>query len=390
MAQMPSYPVDRGNIVEYLETQLDSFEERPFCDVDSLVLSWFSYCAFPKTCHGWRGAPLAELYDKGQLGTMTAVMGDPAAYRHMLAALAASPRFRGMRVCAYAEETDEATEKQFSAVTFRFPGPLTYVAFRGTDGTLVGWNEDFNMALETELPSQRSAANYLRRVVFHTRGPLYVGGHSKGGNLAVYALMSCPGRAVSRIVAAYSHDGPGFPASFIESPVWKEREHLVRKTIPHQSVIGMLFELQDDYRVVKATSDGIMQHDPFSWEVEGSDFVYADRLSFGARHLDASIKGWVTGVDHDGRALFVDTLFDVFAASGKTTFHEIGESWQTTVPAMLERMGRIPPEQREAFGRIVWALVRELVTDQHLKGTAQPKIADLLAGTQLGDWLAQS
>ncbi|MBQ3282794.1 MAG: hypothetical protein IJH42_02965, partial [Atopobiaceae bacterium] len=85
----------------------------------------------------------------------------------------------------------------------------------------------------------------------------------------------------------------------------------------------------------------------------------------------------------------VETLFDVFAASGKTTFHKIGESWQTTVPAMLERMGRIPPEQREAFGKIVWALVRELVTDQHLKGTAQPKISDLLAGTQLGDWLAQ-
>ncbi|MBQ6650485.1 MAG: hypothetical protein IJM67_04455, partial [Atopobiaceae bacterium] len=80
MAQMPSYPVDRGNIVEYLETQLDSFEERPFCDVDSLVLSWFSYCAFPKACRGWRGVPLAELYDKGQLGRMTAVMGDPAAY----------------------------------------------------------------------------------------------------------------------------------------------------------------------------------------------------------------------------------------------------------------------------------------------------------------------
>ena len=386
MAQMPRYPVDRGNIIEYVETQLDSLSTRPFCDVDSLVLSWLSYCAFPDSCRTRRGAGLAELYDRGQLGEVTAVMCDRAAFRHMVAALVASPRFRGLRVCSYVEETDPATDKQFSAVTFRLPEHVTYIAFRGTDGSLVGWKEDFNIALETELPSQRSAVEYLRRIAGSTRGPLWLGGHSKGGNLAVYAAMSCPDRVASRIVAAYSHDGPGFPASFIDSPVWRRRAGLVRKTIPHQSVIGMIFELQDDYRVVRATSDGIMQHDPFSWVVEGSDFAYAEELSLGARHLDASIKSWVTSVSHDDRALFVDTLFDVLGASGKQAFHEIGEDWQVALPAMLERMGKIPPDQREVLGKIVWTFVQELASDQGQRpfdGTLQPlqaKLAGWLGG----------
>ncbi|MBE6478993.1 MAG: DUF2974 domain-containing protein [Olsenella sp.] len=387
MAQMPRYPVDRGNIIEYVETQLDSLATRPFCDVDSLVLSWLSYCAFPDSCRTRRGAGLAELYDRGQLGEVTAVMCDRAAFRHMLSALVASPRFRGLRVCSYVEETDPATDKQFSAVTFRLPEHVTYVAFRGTDGSLVGWREDFNIALETELPSQRSAVEYVGRVAGAYRGQLWLGGHSKGGNLAVYAAMMCPERIARRIVAAYSHDGPGFPASFIDSPTWRDRSGLVRKTIPHQSVIGMIFELQDDYRVVRATSDGIMQHDPFSWVVDGQDFSYARELSLGARHLDASIKSWVTSVSHDDRALFVDTLFDVLGASGKQAFHEIGEDWQAALPAMLERMGQIPPDQREVLGKIVWAFVQELASDQGQRpfdGTLQPLQA------KLAEWFGTS
>ena len=232
MEKMPAYPVERGNIVEYVETCLDGFAERPLCDVDSLALSWLAYCELPDSARSKRGVTLSELYDKGQLGEVTAVMCDLPAFRHLMAALVASPRFRGMRVCRYVEEVDEASSKQFAAVTFRLPGGASYVAFRGTDGTIVGWREDFDLALEVELPSQRAAANYLCEVAASVRGPLYVGGHSKGGNLAVYAVMTCPERVAKRVVAAFSHDGPDFPASVADTPTWHERAGLVRKTLP--------------------------------------------------------------------------------------------------------------------------------------------------------------
>ena len=399
MEQMPSYPVDRGNIVEYVETQLDPFSERPFCDVDSLVLSWLAYCRFPDEARGADGAELARLYDAGSLGEVAAVMNDEAAWRHLLAALVASPRFRGMRVCGYVEETDEAAGKQFSAVTLRFPGGLSYLAFRGTDDTVVGWREDFNMAFEKELPSQRSAVDYLLAVAARTDGPLRMGGHSKGGNLAVYAAMNCPDQIAGRIRAAYSHDGPGFPASVMEGPTWRERAALVRKTLPQKSLIGMLFERQEDYAVVRSTGAGLLQHDPFSWVVEGCDFAYVEELSAGARHLDTSINDWVASLDRADREVFVETLFDLFEASGQDSFHDITASWQTSIPAMLEFAGKIEPAQRELIGRIIWALVRELTATQKQAGEPEPiqpkaaaapvalKVPDWLAGSPLGEWI---
>lgn len=362
-----------SNIIDYLCCEFDPLSERPLGDVDSLVLSWLSYYRLLDDAKGartMRGEAVAGLYRMRRFGETTAIAAEPANSRYLLAALVANPRFGGMRLANYVEELDEIREKQFSAMTCRLPGGVTYLSFRGTDNTLVGWKEDFNLAFERELPSQRAAREYLERVASRTRGPLYLGGHSKGGNLALYAAMTCSGKVARRIKAAFSHDGPGFTPEMMSSPTWEARAHLIRKTIPNQSLVGLVFDQQDDYTVVISTETGIMQHDPFSWEVEGTTFKIADRLSFSARHVEKGLNDWLAGLSRAEREQFVETLFAIFAAGGESTFAALTENWTVTVPAMLDYIGKLPPEQRDTFLSIIGALFRELVPDLSLKGIA--------------------
>ena len=360
-----------ANIIDYACCELDPLTARPLGDVDSLILSWLSYYRLPAQAadaRTQRGMRFSDLYDKGYLDEVTAITGNADSYRYLIAAVAASPRFRGMRICNYVEEVDPEREKQFSAMTFKFPGNITYVAFRGTDNTLVGWKEDFNLAFETEIPSQREAVEYLEHAASITHGQLWVGGHSKGGNLAVYAAVMCNDRTAKRLRAAFSHDGPGFTPEMMSREAWAKRAGLIRKTIPNQSLIGMIFEQQDDYQVVASTEQGIMQHDPFSWKIDSCSFKLVDQLSLGARHVDRSLNEWVANMTPEEREQFVDTLFSIFAASGETTFASMEDRWIETVPAMLDFANKMPEETRESFRSVIGDLFRQLAPDLSLKG----------------------
>lgn len=366
---MSGHLVEERNIRGYLAREFEGLDERPLGDVDSLVLSCLSYYRLPSEARRARtheGMALGELFRAEWFEPMTRGLWDPEGLVRLLAAAVASPRLRGLRVSDYEDDFSEAQEKQFSACTLRFPGGGAYVSFRGTDNTLVGWKEDFNMAFETGVPSQLAAVRYLERVAPSVDGPLYLGGHSKGGNLAVYAAARCPGELAARIERVFSHDGPGFTSEALADEAWRERAHLVSKTVPHSSVIGMLFERQEDYAVVESSTTALAQHDPFSWVVEGADFVRHEGLARGASFLDESLNQWIASMTHAEREGFVDALFSVFAAGGEDTFGELGERWQTSVPAMLREVARLEPEQRGHITRALALLVRSFVPDVSL------------------------
>ena len=163
---------------------------------------------------------------------------------------------------------------QFAAMTFDLPDGSSYIAFRGTDATIVGWKEDFNMAFQYPVPSQAEAADYLNEAARHCRGKLYVGGHSKGGNLAVYAAANCRPDVSARLARVFSHDGPGFLEQALQSEAFRQVLPKIEKTLPQSSMIGMLLEHQENYKIVKSSSISIWQHNPFSWEINGDDFSY--------------------------------------------------------------------------------------------------------------------
>lgn len=365
------------NIIDYLGSEFDSFDERPLGDVDSLVLACLSYYRLPgeaRAARTKRGVPLYKVFCAEWFDAMTAGLWDPKGLIQLLTAAVASPRLRGARLCSYVSETDDAEEKQFAACTLRFPSGDAYVSFRGTDNSLVGWKEDFNMAFETDVPSQRAAVAYLERVARGVTGKLYVGGHSKGGNLAVYSAMNCSEQAYARIEKVFSHDGPGFTAEAMASGDFAARVGKVSKTVPESSVIGMMFEQQEEYSVVRSTARGALQHDPFSWVVEGADFVRADKVSRSAVAIDQSINQWFADMSREERAGFIDALFQVLYASGQDTLAGVRGNLSETLPAMAAGFADLTDEQRGFLFRALAGLAKAFTPDLEL-----PSAGGLLA-----------
>lgn len=365
------------NIIDYLGSEFDSFDERPLGDVDSLVLACLSYYRLPdeaRAARTKRGVPLYKVFCAEWFDAMAAGLWDPKGLIQLLTAAVASPRLRGARLCSYVSETDDAEEKQFAACTLRFPSGDAYVSFRGTDNSLVGWKEDFNMAFETDVPSQRAAVAYLERVARGVTGKLYVGGHSKGGNLAVYSAMNCSEQVYARIEKVFSHDGPGFTAEAMASGDFAARVGKVSKTVPESSVIGMMFEQQEEYSVVCSTARGALQHDPFSWVVEGADFVRADKVSRSAVAIDQSINQWFADMSREERAGFIDALFQVLYASGQDTLAGVRGNLSETLPAMAAGFADLTDEQRGFLFRALTGLAKAFTPDLEL-----PSAGGLLA-----------
>ncbi len=341
-----------GNIVSYAERAFDAFDEQPFSSVDSLILSWFSYFhlngAFEGVPDG-EALALTRLYRSELFDEMLRDFWDAPSTLRLFAAMMASRRFRDMRVLGYVESFDSAEEKQFAAVSFQLTDELAYVAFRGTDSTLIGWKEDFSMAFKSPVAAQESAARYLNETAKHLRGALLVGGHSKGGNLAVYAAAECDRAVQDRIARVYSHDGPGFLESVLQRESFRRIAGRVEKTLPQSSVVGMLLEHQERYSIIKSSRVSLLQHDPFSWQVEGGTFVPFSHLTSDALYLDHTISAWLAQLSESDRERFVDALFDVLSANDISTIDEWKAGWPKNVSAAVRALSQMNPDTKTFF-----------------------------------------
>ncbi|MBQ6395600.1 MAG: DUF2974 domain-containing protein [Atopobiaceae bacterium] len=342
-----------ANIVDYVREQKETFVERPLNRVDSLVLSWFAYMRIPEEIPGARtkeGVYLATLADDNPLN-LVGSMHDPESSIELLKAAAISPRFSELRICMAVEHSSLQQEKQFAAMTFALPDGSNYIAYRGTDNTLLGWKEDFNMAFATSVPAQVTSQSYLMLVAAETEGPLYVGGHSKGGNLAVYATMKIEDSIRDRILRCFSHDGPGFTTQTTSDPSWRNAPELVDKTVPAESLIGLLFEDEGvEPMIVKSTNPGVMQHAPFSWVVEGKDFAIDKALSYESYRTNKRIEAWLGGMTVAERERFIEILYKVVLASGEVTFTGLTRSVRDgSLSLMLSRITGLLDDDRRFF-----------------------------------------
>lgn len=341
-----------NNIISYAEERLETFTAQPFGPVDSLILSWVANFRFPlqaHSLHNWVGLPLRDLFRAELFPSLFQGLWDPASTRTLFTALAASPRFREVRLMGYTSRMDLGQEMQFTAVTFQLRSDLSYVAFGGTDTSLVGWKENFNMAFLSPVPSQTQAARYLTQAAAHCAGDLLVGGHSKGGNLAVYAAASVSPDVQSRIRQVWSHDGPGFPVSFLQSPGYQAIRDKVEKTVPQSSLVGLLLE-SEPCRVIRSTQRSVLQHDPFSWAVENLDFAPA-QLTDDAIHWDRTLDQWIQGVEPAQRERFIDALYDILTTTDLSSLEDLKTDWQTHLPAMMGAARQLDPDTRSFLFR---------------------------------------
>ena len=362
-------------IVDYVLRERDTFAERPLCRVDSLCLSWLSYLRFPveSTARSAEGVSLADLdRDEWRL-KMVAALHDSDTSEALLRAMAASPRFSGVRVALHVDERNDEEGKQFSATTFLLPGGDAYVAFRGTDDSIVGWKENFGLACSAGIPAQVSALAYLQLAALSEDGPLWVGGHSKGGNLAVYAARKAPDQVRSRVRACFTHDGPGFCPEAVAAGGWHD-DVTVDKTIPTESLVGMLFEKnQQGFAVVKSSEQSIMQHSPLSWQVEGRDFACVAGMDYSAWKLVRRLNDWLAEHDTASRLAFANTLAWLADVTAETSFSSLIQRWQGNSEAMRAALDAAPAEEREAFEAAMEDLVTTLLLGSATEYDRSPK-----------------
>lgn len=315
-----------GDMFDYISWRGDlSFSNVPFGQVDALVFSTLVYLRFEGIVPQAVANPVplhvaAEAFLKlNDADTRVRSRNDLTLLR-----LAANcERFRDVRLCCYRSKLLEQEQTQFAVMACILPDTTVFVAFRGTDNTLVGWQEDFNMSFCDSVPAQREAAAYLEELAGVWPVLLRLGGHSKGGNLAVYAGAKQNTATQRRILEIYNLDGPGFTDSMLKDPGYLSIVPKIYTYIPESSVIGMLLEHEEAYSVIKSRQIGLLQHEPYSWEVMGGDFIHVKEISAGNRFADRTIKNWIRDMTREDREILVQTIFELVRSGGASEVKDL-------------------------------------------------------------------
>ena len=315
-----------GTLFDYLSWRGDlSFNTVPVTPVDALIFSTLSYMNFegivpakmenPVPLHVAADAflSLADAQDRVRVKSDL----------QLLRATADAPRFANLRLAFYRSKLIVEEETQFAAMAFLLDDGTAFLAFRGTDYSLVGWKEDLNMSFQDSVPAQREAAAYVTELAENYPTLMRLGGHSKGGNLAVYAAAKVNSTIQKRILEVYNLDGPGFTENMMNDPGYLDIVPKIKTYIPEGSIIGMLLEQKDPYRAIKSRQVGILQHEPFSWEIQAGEFEYAEEISSINRFTDKTITNWIKDMTPEQREAFVETFYQMLSAGGASSVGEL-------------------------------------------------------------------
>lgn len=315
-----------GNLLDYLAWRGDlAFDRAPFSPVDGLILSTLSYIHFDGLVpeEAGKAVPLGRAaadylaLPPGRRGRCRCEEDLP-----LLRALAGAPRFARLELCRQADRFVPKEETQFAALTVLLGDGSAFLAFRGTDGTLVGWKEDFNLSFMDVVPAQLEAAEYVRDFAASFPGLLRLGGHSKGGNLAVAGASLAPVKARDRIKSVWSFDGPGLNPYLLARPGYQELRTRIRSFVPKSSVVGLLLAHEEPHTVVDSDQQGLFQHDPYSWQVLGPGFVRLEEVDAGSRLMDRTLKNWLAGLTREQRETVADTLYELLSSGDARTVKE--------------------------------------------------------------------
>lgn len=342
---------------EYIKWRGDlSFAASPLCEIDTLIFSQLSYLHF-RDAIGPNASPLAAAAE--QLAELPQETGNAqvVASRHqLLLAVKDTARFGGLTIGFCDDRFVPNLNMQFAATTFTLPDGSHMLAYRGTDATVVGWREDFNMSFSCPVPSQSEALAYLTRVAATTNGPLRLCGHSKGGNLALYAAACCAPEVRARITEITLFDAPGLDEATLATDGYREALPKVRCYVPQNSLIGQMMGVPPAYTVVRSRAVGLAQHNVFTWTLDGPRFVILPKLNQSSRLMKATLDEFLQNSTPDTRRLFVETLFSILGAGNAHTLGEVAGSWTGTPGALFSALRSLDPDTRKAVLSIAGTL----------------------------------
>ncbi len=346
-----------AGIIDYLEWRGDlPLSSYPFNEVDGGILARLAYLKFELAGREWQG----ERLGKALKALLPVPENEKGKYDDaFITALFSSERFSPLRILDYTSVLENESQTQFAAVTLKDEeSGRIYLFYRGTDNTILGLKEDFNMSFMTVIPGQIRALEYLKTVMKRYDGTFILGGHSKGGNFAVYASSFIEEESQKRIEAIYNYDGPGFEESVIETEGYRRICPLVSTFIPQTSIVGMMLEHEEKYTFVHSSGSGVGQHNIYSWDVKCTSFVHLEGVDHSSRFIDGALKSWLKNLDREKRGEFIDAVYTIMEASGAETLKELSDKWFASGIKIIKEYRSLPPETRKTMSEAMGVLFR--------------------------------
>ncbi len=367
-----------SDICDYIDWRGDlNFELSPLNDVDALIFAQLSYINFTGLApDGFNSSiklsELAKIFfgssdfeKRSNLGMLI----DPKS-NELLKKAGESARFGNVEVMGFVSRYDSQKEEQFSAVTFVLnegsflDKQQVFVAFRGTDDTLVGWKEDFNLAFLEQVPAQKDAYAYLENVVSEfKKAELFVGGHSKGGNLAIFASAYLNEKSKKNLVRVYNFDGPGFSQASLDSDEFFSIKSRIYSVYPQFSIIGMLFHHYDSCKIVLSSEKLVMQHNPFSWFVKGTEFETKAEFDSGSEIFFNSFNKWFEELLPNQREQFVETLFGLLESTNAITNTDLSRDKLKNTGKIIKAFASLDSGIRDGAMKIAGDFVKTIAKE---------------------------
>ena len=367
-----------ANIMDYLDWRGDlPFTADPFNIIDNLILTEMVYTKLdgivPESFE--ESITVAEAADavftRNTEEELLAQEHFTKMAPFVLRKMKDTVRFGNVRLCGYVNNINAETESQMAVVSCMLDDGSVFVAFRGTDETMIGWKEDFNLSYMIETEGQRLAVEYLNESFKGKKVKLRVGGHSKGGNFAVYASAFCRKSIKKKIIGVYSNDGPGFRQEVIETEQYAEILPLVTTTVPQGTIVSVLLDNELPQHIVKSSASGMRQHDMLTWQVIGKSFEEAEKRAGGSELIDATVDSWLASVPDEQRASFVESLYGVLKSTGADKLEDIGRDPLRSGAEIIKKMRSMPREQQEEFRKVLGKLLKS--GGQQVKEAAKKK-----------------
>lgn len=343
MANINDYILWRGDIpITY---------KFPFNEIDSMILARFSYLIFHKIKMGQKEtiesiSKKMKNFDNEEF----LYNGD----KELITNLGQSKRFKDMIVTDYIKTNDKESEKQFGAITIHISDKELYISYIGTDSTIHGWKEDLNMAFMDNVPCQISGKEYAEQILnkYHDK-KIRIGGHSKGGNVAIYSAITIPKEMQKRIIKVYNYDGPGFNKKIIDEYGSNKIIDKIETYIPQDSIIGRILNHKEKMTIVFSNEKAIWQHDIYSWQVLRDDIVKAEKNTNISENIDKTLTDWLETTTNEQRKIFIDAIFELFYSTEANTFGEISSNLKENIPKILKKYREISIDDKKMITKMI-------------------------------------
>lgn len=353
-----------SHLIDYLEKVENlTFDQEPLNILDKVCINEIGYLTYEKWLTPSDLQKTINLHDYAEGKELNPEYSFMVTKERvaLAEAMVRSKRFAGLHLSNYRSVLDKEVEKQFAAMIFSLP-ELDYhqLVFRGTDDSVIGWKEDFQLTYSREIPAHRSAMTFLEDHLPNLSGRITVSGHSKGGNLALYSAVQSSTALREKIAELLLLDSPGLMKSLLEKPSYQELK--VRMTVirPQDSVVGVMLYWDRPAQLVAAEGIGFAQHNALTWEVDlvANDFAYVDQPTELSQRLEETFQEWIETLPNQQLKQVCDLVFDTILDSGIESLNDIGIQALPQIGQMLQEFGNLSDKQKkvlqDGFNQLLW------------------------------------